>query len=112
VRQTYVSREQRRTRNSRYPEQESYDKQEIYKRSGSNKRNYSTRRNMTNASTLNSEATTYNQARNLQENEKNNRTGKLRSTKQGTIRCSHQRDKEVRQVQFRHLLILILEWKC
>jgi len=80
VRQTYVSREQRCTRNSRYPEQESYDIQETYRRSGSNRRNYSPRRNTTNASALNAEATPYNQARNSQENETDNRTGNFRRT--------------------------------
>jgi hypothetical protein len=64
ARQTYVSREQRCTRNSRYPEQEGYDIQETYMRSGSNRRNYSLPRNMTNASTPNAEATPYNEARN------------------------------------------------
>ena len=38
VRQTYVNREQRLTRNSRYPEQEGYNIQETYRRSGSNRR--------------------------------------------------------------------------
>jgi len=62
VRQIYVRREQRRTRNSRYPEQEGYDihVQETYRRSGSNRRNYSPRRDMKNASALNAEATPYN----------------------------------------------------
>ena len=41
VRQTYVNREQRCTRNSRYPEQEGYDIQETYRRSGGSRRNYS-----------------------------------------------------------------------
>jgi len=41
VRQTYVSREQRRKGNSMYPEQEGYDIQETYRRSGSIRRNYS-----------------------------------------------------------------------
>jgi len=41
VRQTYVSQEQRHTRNCRYPEQEGYDIQETSRRSGSNRRNYS-----------------------------------------------------------------------
>jgi len=80
VRQTYVSREQRRTRNSRYPEQEGYDIQETYRRSGSNRKNYSPRRNMTNASTLNAEATPYNQARSSQESEMDNRTGNFSGT--------------------------------
>jgi hypothetical protein len=78
VRQTYVSREQRRTRNSRYPEQEGYDIQKTHRRSGSNRRNYSPRRNMTNASALNAEATPYSQARNSQESETGNRTGNFR----------------------------------
>ena len=80
VRQTNASQEQRRTRNSRYPEEEGYDVQETYRRSGSNRRNYSPRRNMTNASALNAEATSYNQARNSQENEVDNRTGNFRRT--------------------------------
>jgi hypothetical protein len=80
VRQTYVSREQSRMRNSRYPEQEDYDIQETYRRSGSSRRNYSPRRNMTNASALNAEATPYNQARNSQGNETDNRTGNFRGT--------------------------------
>jgi len=67
---------------------------------------------MTNASTLNAEVTPYNQAGNSQENEMDNRMGNFRGTEQGTTRCSHTRDKEVQQVQFRHLLILIVEWKC
>jgi hypothetical protein len=67
---------------------------------------------MTNASALNAEATPYSQARNSQENETDNRTGNFRGTEWGTVRCSHPGDKEVRQVQFRHLLKLILEWKC
>jgi hypothetical protein len=80
VRQTYVSRELRRTRNSGYPEQEGYDIQETYRRSGSNRRNYSLRHNKTNASALNAVATPYNQARNSQENETDNRTRNFRGT--------------------------------
>ena len=91
VRQTYVSREQRLSRNSRYPEQEGYDIQETY-RPGHKRRNYSPRRNMTNASTLNAEVTPYNQARNSQENEMDNRTGNFRGTEQGTTCCSHPRE--------------------
>ena len=89
VRQTYVSREQRRTRNSRYPEQEGYDIQEKYRTSGSNRKNYSPRCNIKNVAALNAEAIPYSQARNSQENEIDNRTGNLRGTEQGTIRCSH-----------------------
>jgi hypothetical protein len=70
VRQTYVSREQRCMRNSRYPEQEDYNTQETYRMSGSNRRNYSHSRNMTKVSTLNAEATPYSQARNTQESER------------------------------------------
>jgi hypothetical protein len=64
LRQTYVSREQRRTKSSRYPEQERYYMQETYRRSGSKGRNYSSRLNITNATALNAEATPYSQARN------------------------------------------------
>jgi hypothetical protein len=67
---------------------------------------------MKNVSALNVEATWYNnQARNSLENEMDNRMGNFRGTEQGTICCAHLRDKEVGQVQFRHLLIPILEWK-
>ena len=83
MRQTFVSREQRFTRNSGYPERGSYDIQETSRRSGSNRRNYSPRRNMTNASALNAEATPYNQARNSQENVTDNRTGNFRGTEWG-----------------------------
>jgi len=95
--------------------QECYDIEETHRRSGSNgsnRRPYSLRRNMTNASALNAEATPYSQVRNSQENETNNRTGNFRGTEWRTAGCSHRRDKEVRQVKFRHLLKLVLEWKC
>jgi len=64
---------------------------------------------MTNMSFLNAEATPYNQARNSQQNETDNRTGNFSGKEEGTISFSHPRDKAVRQVQFRHLLILTLE---
>jgi len=67
---------------------------------------------MTNASSLNAEATPYNKARNSQENETDNRTGNLEEQSGGTICCSHPSDEEFRLVHFRHLLVLILEWKC
>jgi hypothetical protein len=100
-----------------YPEQEGYDIQEINRRSGSIKRHYSPLPQsrcckMANASALNAEATPCSQAINSLENEMDNRTGNSRETEQGTTRCSHPREKEVRQVQIRNLLILILEWKC
>jgi hypothetical protein len=75
-----VRQEQRRTRNSRYPEQEGYDIQKTYRRLGSNRRNYSPHRNTTNAPAVNAEATPYNQARNSQESETDNRTGNFRGT--------------------------------
>ena len=68
-------------------------------------------RNMTNASAVNAEATPYSQVRNSKENVTENRTGKLRGTEWGTIRCARPRDTEVGQVLFGHLLILILELK-
>jgi hypothetical protein len=80
VRQTYLIREQRRRRNSRYPEQESYAIEETYRRLGSNRRNYSSCRNMINAAALNAEATPYNRARNSQENETDNKKGNFRGT--------------------------------
>jgi len=64
---------------------------------------------MTNVSVLNAEATPYNQARNSQQNETDNRKGNFSGKEEGTISFSYPRDKEVRQVQFRHLLILTLE---
>jgi len=80
VRQTYVSREQRCTKNPMYSVQPGYDTQETYRRSGSNRRNYSPHHNMANASALNPEATWYNQARNSQESETANRMGNFRET--------------------------------
>jgi hypothetical protein len=47
---------------------------------GSNRRNYFAHRNITNASALNAEDTPYNQARNSQESEVDNRTGNFRGT--------------------------------
>jgi len=95
--------------------QECYDIQETYRRSGCNRSNirrYSPRRNMTNASALNAEATPYSQVRNSQENETNNKRRNFRGTEWGTTGCLHPREKEARQVKFRHLLKLVLEWKC
>ena len=80
VRQTYIRREQIRTKYSRCSEREGYDIQKRYKRSRSNRRNYSHRRDMTNASAVNAEATPYNQARNSQEIETHNRAGNFRGT--------------------------------
>ena len=80
VRQTDVSREQRRTRNPTYSGQQGYDIKETYRRLGSNKRNYSPHHNMANASALNPEATQYNQTRNSQENKTDNRMGNFRGT--------------------------------
>jgi carboxypeptidase C (cathepsin A) len=80
VRQTYVNREQRRIRNSVYPEQQSCDRQETYGSSGGNRRNYSPRRNMATASALDPEARPYNQDRTSQGNETDNMPGNSRRT--------------------------------